>query len=110
MLVKFSTRYGQVLLLGESAIVLLRLGGHSGSVPGAVLSADLPEFLRHLRAGLAEQGDSPSPPAAVDAQPAADEDDSAPDTPVTLRMRSVPFVDLLDTAIARGSDLMWEEG
>jgi hypothetical protein len=110
MLVKFATRYGQIVLLGESATTLLRLGGHSGSVPGAVLSADLGEFLRRLRQGLDAQGDSPSPAIAVDAQPDADEDDSVEVMPVTLRTRAVPFLDLVETAIARGSDLMWEKG
>jgi len=110
MLVKFSTRYGQILLLGESAITLLGLGGHSGSVPGAVLSADLGEFLARLRAGLDAQGDSPSPAIPVDAPPAGDDDYAAAAAPVTLRMRAVPLVDLVETAIARGSNLMWERG
>ena len=78
MLVKFSTRHGQLVMLGEPAVALLRLGGHSGTVPGAllrlgghsgtvpgaVLAADLPGFLERLRQGLELHGDelSPAPP------------------------------------------------
>lgn len=110
MIVAFSTRHGQLTLLGESAVALLRLGGHSGTVPGAILAADLPGFLRQLRAGLSTQGDAPSPPLPP-GPPAglrAREADDEPPAPVTLRMRAVPFLDLVQTAIARGSDLMWE--
>ena len=53
MIVKFSTRHGQITMLGEPALRLLVLGGHSGTVPGAILAAELPAFLAQLRARLA---------------------------------------------------------
>ena len=112
MIVVFSTRHGQLTLLGESAVTLLRLAGHSGTVPGAVLAADLPTFLARLRAGLDLHGDEPSPAPAP--KPAVDEDDDADSSSqpaaVSLRKRAVPLLDMLETAIARGSDLMWEHG
>jgi hypothetical protein len=52
MIVKFSTRYGQLLMQGEPAVTLVKLGGHSGTVPSAILAADLPAFAVKLRAGL----------------------------------------------------------
>jgi len=111
MIVNFSTRYGQLTLLGESAVTLLKLAGHSGTVPGAVLAADLPGFLARLRAGLAEQGDAASPPSPKSAALNDDEDsDAAKPGQVTLRKRAVPLIDMIETAIARGSDLMWERG
>ena len=61
MLVKFTTRFGQLLMQGEPALALLRLAGHSGSVPSAVLEADLPAFLARLQAGLELHGDEYSP-------------------------------------------------
>ncbi|HEX7374523.1 MAG TPA: DUF1840 domain-containing protein [Steroidobacteraceae bacterium] len=110
MIVVFSTRHGQLTLLGESAVALLKLAGHSGTVPGAVLSADLPAFLARLRAGLAQHGDELSPaPTAQSAQDEADEDESSREsTAVSLRKRAVPLLDMVETAVARGSDLMWE--
>jgi hypothetical protein len=65
MLVKFSTSFGQLLMQGEPAVALIKLGGHSGTVPSAVLAAELPGFLAKLQAGLELQGDQVSPPPPV---------------------------------------------
>jgi hypothetical protein len=51
MIVKFSTRYGQLTMLGEAAIQLIKLMGHSGTVPGAILSGELPAAVTALSAG-----------------------------------------------------------
>jgi hypothetical protein len=112
MIVRFTTKHGQLMLLGDSAATLLKLGGHSGTVPGAVLAADLPEFLRRLRAGLASHGDEPSPaqPQRVPPDDHGREGDTEPPAPVTLRMRAAPCIEMIETAIERGSDLMWERG
>jgi len=42
MIVKFSTRAGALTMHGDAAVALLRSMGHSGTVPGAILAADLP--------------------------------------------------------------------
>jgi len=110
MIVQFTTRFGHLTMLGETAVTLLRMTGHSGSVPGAILAADLPHSLRSLRAALETSGDLPSP-APVAAEETDDEDeDREREPPVTLRKRAVPLIDMVETAIARGSDLMWERG
>lgn len=107
MLVKFSTRFGQLLMLGEPAVALLKLGGHSGTVPSAVLAADLPQFLERLRRGLDEHGDelSPAPPPR---DPGRDEEEEPSERPISLRLRAVPLLDLLATGSQRQSDLMWD--
>jgi len=107
MLVKFSTRFGQLLMLGEPAVALVKLGGHSGTVPSAVLAADLPAFLQRLREGLEVHGDELSPPP-LPREPAQDEDDEPRERPISLRLRAVPLVDMVATAIEHGSDLMWD--
>jgi hypothetical protein len=107
MLVRFSTRFGQLLMLGEPAVALLKLGGHSGTVPSAVLAADLPAFLQRLRQGLEVHGDELSPPPPP-RDPAQDDTDEPRERPISLRLRAVPLLDMLATAIARGGDLMWE--
>ena len=110
MLVKFSTGFGQLLMQGEPAVKLVQLGGHSGTVPSAVLAADLAAFAAKLRVGLELHGDelSPAPPAAEPGR-AADEDDEPRERPIQLRLRAVPLLDMLDTAIRQGSDLLWEK-
>lgn len=110
MLVKFSTRFGQLVMQGEPAVALIRLGGHSGTVPSAVLAADLPGFLAKLRAGLELQGEQVSPAPPVREQGGDWEDDKEPrEQPIKLRLRAVPLLDMLDTAVLRQSDLFWEQ-
>ncbi len=106
MIVKFSTGYGQLTMHGDAAVALLRAMGHTGTVPGAILFADLPEALTRLERAIATYGDSnptPSPPGD-----AGDEDDAEREPVVTLRKRALPLQDMLRTAVARESDLMWE--
>jgi hypothetical protein len=109
MLVKFSSRHGQLLMLGESAVSLVKLGGHSGTVPSAVLARDLPAFLARLRAGLEVHGDELSPaPSPVTPSDKDREEDEPRERPISLRLRAVPLLDMIETAIKRESDLMWE--
>ena len=110
MLVKFTTRFGHLLMQGEPALALLRLAGHSGTVPSAVLEADLPAFLARLQSGLELHGDEYSPaPAPADDDDDAESDQAEPrERPVKLRLRAVPLVDMIETAVRQHADLMWE--
>jgi hypothetical protein len=107
MIVRFTTRAGALTLHGDAAVALLRAMGHSGTVPGAILAADLPAALARLRQSLETTADLPAP-APGESDEETGRDDAPP--PVTLRMRAVPLEDMIETAIARGSDLMWERG
>lgn len=107
MIVKFSTRAGALTMHGDAAVALLRAMGHSGTVPGAILAADLPAALASLRRSLETQGQGvPVVPDAAE----GDEEPEEREPPVTLAMRAIPLIDMIETAIARGSDLMWERG
>lgn len=110
MLVSFTTRFGHLVMQGEPAVALLRLGGHSGAVPGAILETDLAAFLTQLRAGLQTHGEefSPAPPAASEPQLGDADDDAPKDRPVRLKLRAVPLLEMLETAVRQHSDLMWE--
>jgi hypothetical protein len=48
---------------------------------------------------------SPAPPPRATEQ---DEDDEPRERPISLRLRAVPLLDMLATAIRQGTDLMWE--
>jgi hypothetical protein len=108
MLVRFRTRLGQLTMFGDAAATMLKLLGHSGTIPGAIVNADLPAALASLKAGLERDGEKPAPEPG--ARPAtAEEIDADPRrAPVTLRMRATPLVELIEDARARGADLMWE--
>jgi hypothetical protein len=109
MIVRFSTRFGALTMHGDAAVALLRALGHSGTVPGAILSSGLPTALAQLRATLATQADEP-PPTAGDSWQDDDADPEKRVPPISLRTRAVPLVEMIEAAIARDSDLMWERG
>jgi hypothetical protein len=112
MIVSFVTANGHLQMHGEAAVALLRLMGHSGTVPGAILAAGLPEALAALRGGLETSGDAvvPAPPPRPESGDDTDDDDAHKPSieAVRLRTRAVPLLALLERAIAAGSDLMWE--
>lgn len=109
MIVRFSTSVGAFTMHGDAAVTLLRAMGHSGTVPGAILAAELPAALAKLRAALAAHVEE-TPPAEPDALEDADQDAEKRAPPISLRTRAVPLMDMIETAIARNSDLMWEQG
>ena len=110
MLVRFSTRYGQLTMFGDAAARLLRLLGHSGTIPSAIVSADLPAALASLKAGIEREGHSPAPEPGAQIPTAAELEADPRRAPISLRTRAVPLIELIETAIARGADLMWERG
>jgi hypothetical protein len=107
MIVRFSTRVGALTMHGDAAVSLLKAMGHSGAVPGAILAADLPAALASLRKALEQPARVPPPPEP--ATPDQDEERER-EPPVSMRMRALPLIDMIETAIARDSDLMWERG
>jgi hypothetical protein len=108
MIVNFSTRFDRLTMFAEPARALLALMGHSGSIPGAILAADLPAVLRQLRLGLEQSGHVPSPAPLT--APGADDDDRPRERPVDLATRAVPLIAMIERAVGGGSDLMWDRG
>lgn len=109
MIVKFSTRAGALTMHGDAAVTLIRAMGHTGTVPGAILVAELPTALARLKSSSEARGHEPLP------QPGGaalrnDRDDAEREPTVTLRMRALPLIEMIENALARDSDLMWERG
>ncbi len=97
MLVKFESDVGSFTMFGEAAIALLKMMGHSGTVPSAILARDIPPALVRLKAALAEHREPPPEPAGgQSAEPR-----------VPLRTRAWPLLDLLTRAAAKNADVMW---
>ena len=103
MLITFhSDAYADITMFGEVGTRLLKLMGHSGSVPGAIKAPDVPAALDRLTTAVSEQGDEPLGQAP-------DEDDpEAPKQPVvSLRQRAFPLLELLKAAAENDSDVTW---
>lgn len=106
MLITFQTKaWSHVTLFGEVAQTLLKMMGHSGSVPGALLADDVATALERLQRELAAAEPAEKRPVRA---PQEDDDDAAP--PVSLRLRAFPLVQLLSAAAKKRCDVMWEAG
>ena len=69
--------------------------GHSESVPGAILAADLPAALSRLTAAVEK----------IRTETSAD-DDGEGEARVSLSNRALPFIDLLTAAVQQNCDVM----
>ena len=101
MLVRFDSEVGSVTMFGDIAVRLLKMMGHSGTVPSALLAADIPPALERLKAAVGSTPDEKAPPAGT-------QDDKQPN--VSLRQRAFPLIELLERAAQRGVDVTWAAG
>lgn len=100
MLVTFSCKaWADITMFGDVAVAMLKLMGHSGTVPGALLAEDVPAALARLKAAVEADKAAPHPPPARD-----DEDD---DETVSFAVRAHPLVELLTAAAREKCDVMW---
>lgn len=101
MLVTFTTKaHADITMFGDVALALLKMMGHSGTVPGAILAEDVPGALDRLKRGIegvkaAEKRETPEP---------TDEDEPR----VSLALRALPLIELLAAAARRDCDVMWK--
>lgn len=108
MLITFDSKAGRLTMFGEVAIHLLKMMGHSGTVPSAITAAEIPAALARLEKAL----ENPPPlPGKPDAAPKQDdrEDDAEREPPVSLQMRAYPLVQLLKAAVAKKADVLWAD-
>jgi hypothetical protein len=112
MLVTFRTSaYADITMFGTAAVSLLKLMGHSGTVPGALLAADIPDALERLQAAIAAGGaDTPERTEVADSDEDRDEDsDEDEPAPVPMATRAQPLLALLEAARDAGENVMWDE-
>ncbi|MFO7641916.1 MAG: DUF1840 domain-containing protein [Candidatus Competibacteraceae bacterium] len=103
MLVTFRTEaYADILMFGDIAVRLLKLMGHSGAVPGALLAEDVPAALEPLRTAIAAH-QATVPKAAEDVE----DDDDADESPVDVAQRAFPLIELLAAPAAK-CDVLWD--
>ncbi len=98
MLVTFTTdAYADITLFGDVALAMLKMMGHSATVPGAILAADVPAALSRLTAAIEAEKASP---------PGQDQDEDEP--VVSMRNRALPLINLLAAAAKADANVMWK--
>ena len=103
MLIRFETpAYATITMFGDVAVTLIKLMGHSGTVPGALLAEDIPAALERLKTAVAEHPDATLDPATPNPRK-GDESQH-----VSLAHRALPLIELLTAAAREGENVMWE--
>ena len=64
--------------------------------------------LGHARAALGEKLEKVEPESALDVASENDRSDGDGETPVSLSKRALPLLEMLDSAIENGDNIMWE--
>lgn len=101
MLVTFTTdAYANITMFGDDALAMLKMMGHSATVPSAILAADVPEALRRLNAALEAQKET-SPRVE-------DNDEDAQEPVVSMANRALPLIELLTAAAKANRNVMWK--
>ncbi len=100
MLIQFQTpAYATITMFGDVALTLIKLMGHSGTVPSALLASDIPAALTQLQAAVATHPEQPLDPAT--AAPVGQH--------VSLAHRALPLIALLQAAAAADKSVLWEQ-
>ena len=98
MLVTFTTNaYADITMFGDVALAMLRMMGHSTTVPGAILAEDVPAALSRLTDAIDREKASAPP-----------EDKDADEPKVSMSHRALPLINLLAAAAKAKSDVMWK--
>lgn len=106
MLVTFSCDvYADTTYFGDVAQSLLKMMGHSGKVPGAILAEDVPKALERLQRAIEELKEVPAPDTSR--KESAEQDDWK-DKPVLLTDRTLPLIELLSAAAKEKCNVMWD--
>jgi hypothetical protein len=100
-----SKAWSSITMFGDVAVTLLKMAGHSGTIPGAMPAADIPSAVARLNQALAATPEEESAPSV----PSSAEDTDEPE-PVGLRLRAYPLIQLLSAAAKQDCDVMWNEG
>lgn len=107
MLIQFDSKAGRLTMFGDIAVHLLKLMGHSGTVPSAILAADIPAAVQRLEKALENPPPLPAKPKQAEGDAGGGDEDG--EAPVPLPQRAYPLLQLLRNAAAQKVDVMWQQ-
>lgn len=106
MLITFRSKaWSNITMFGDPALMLLKMMGHSGTVPGALPADEIPAALARLELALNNAS------GVRDAQlaPSTPGGDADTEQPVALQLRAQPLIQLLSASSRSGCDVMWSQ-
>ena len=97
MLVTFTTdNHPDIQMFGDVALAMLKMMGHSPTVPGAILAKDVPAALSQLTAAM--NSEKSLSPAVADGE----------ETVVSMAKRGKPLAELLTAADKAQANVLWK--
>ncbi|MBR9873452.1 DUF1840 domain-containing protein [Vibrio sp. J1-1] len=109
MLITFRCKsYANVTMFGDIGLQLIKMMGHSGTVPGAILAPDIPEALSKLTFSLAAESTEVQKDTSATGYVEDDEEEALSEQVVSLNLRAAPLIELLKSAIDAQCDVMWD--
>lgn len=104
MLVTFTTKaYADITMFGDAAKRLLKMMGHSGTVPSAIVAENVPAALDRLKRAIEAEKAAPTPDLSMNTQT-----DEANQQAVSLQTRAIPLIELLAAAAKENCSVMWK--
>ena len=104
MLVTFHTKgWSSITMFGDVAVTLLKMAGHTGTVPGALLAGDIRPAIARLKEATAC-----ADPNGQSKQNVPSITENAETMPVGLRSPAYPLIELLIAAARQHCDVSWE--
>ena len=101
MLVTFTTDvHANITMFEGDALTMLKMMGHSATVPGAILAADVPAALSRLKAAIDAEKNS---------SPVENENEDTDEPMVSMTNRGLPLIDLLTAAAKADCNVMWNK-
>ena len=107
MPITFKSKHSpDILMLDAVGLSLLKLMGHSATVPGSLAAQDIAAALSHLQAAVSA---APTQVLEVDRHKDQDQRESdQSDQDVNLAQRAGPLIAMLKTALSNGEYVIWE--
>jgi uncharacterized protein DUF1840 len=103
MLITFeSNAHTDVTMFAEIAESLIKMMGHSGTIPSAIAAKDIPAALESLKKGL--QADD-----RKEVDDSENDDDDEDETDVSMSGRAFPLIEMLKAAERENQPIMWYE-
>jgi len=103
MLVTFTCEaHGNITMFGDVAEHLLKMMGHSGTIPSAIYAKDVPAVLQRLKNAVESEKEATIDDASIN------NDDEEKDEPrVSLANRAFPLIEMLTAAAESDCNVMW---
>ncbi len=110
MIVTFRSKaHADIIMFGDIAISLLKLMGHSGTVPSALLAEDVPAALERLKTAIAAQKATVEDESDSVQDDENDDDKDSDERTVNLAHRALPLIELLEASATAKCNVMWDK-